>query len=224
VRLRALELLGQLAKMGLDQLLGVMVALSDSVLAHARQEGGLRPEEGLATHATAKLWRLLRLRRIARWIPMLIARIKANPLLCLARPAPRPAPAARSTPRRPPPPVESPAGFARLSARLDKMLSLLQDPTRDDARALERALARRGVAGIIVGFCRDLGIDVAPVAALFVPPWEEGSPLEDLLPDYVSIAEWLAREVEAKIAALPAAGGTVPEPAAASSPGFSLKA
>jgi hypothetical protein len=62
------------------------------------------------------------------------------------------------------------------------------------------------------------------VAALFVPPWEEGSPLEDLLPDYVSIAEWLAREVEAAIAALPAAGGTVPEAAAVSSPAFSLKA
>jgi hypothetical protein len=222
-----LGLLGQLARVGLHQLLGMMVAVSESVADHVAKEGRLWPKEGLATHAMAKLARLARLRRIARWIPMLVARIKANPLLCLVRPDPPPPPARRA-PRRPPVPVESPAGFARMAARLAKLMPLFQDPTRDDARddarALERALARRGVAGIIAGFCRDLRIDVAPIAALFSPPWPDGSPLEDLLPEFVSVAAWLARQVADALAAPPAAGGAMPEAAASPSPVFSSKA
>lgn len=194
VRLQLLEMMGELAVLGLRRLLGMMLGVTGQILAQADRGRDIRPEERLGTHVAAGVWRFARLLRIARWCVMLAARIEANPQLCLTWPAPIPA-RARAAARRAPLPVETPAGYARLLARLRRMLPLGRNPTRDEARALEQALARRGIVAIIVGFCRDLRIEIAPYAGLFAPRRKDGIPLPELLPGIVSIRDWLAREV-----------------------------
>lgn len=205
-RLRVLDLLGQLAVTGARRLLGMMLGVTAHILAQLQGPdldgpGAAAPEARLGTHVAAGVWRFSRMLRIARWAVMLAARIEANPALCHTLPVPPPVrPRARRAARLAPLPVETPAGYARLLVRLGNLLPLPRNPTRDEARALERALARRGVAAIIAGFCRDLGIEIAPYAALFLPPREDGPPLADVLPEVLSVRDWLARLVARELA------------------------
>jgi hypothetical protein len=67
--------------------------------------------------------------------------------------------------------------------------------TRDDARALERALARRGVMGVIAGLCRDLRIEAGPHAAIFREPVLHDAPPEEAVSAVLSVRDWLAKIV-----------------------------
>jgi hypothetical protein len=198
-----------------------------------------KPKARFLDRAGAATGRLIRVMRVAHWCIILSAWLQANPRLCArwanggangganrgdnppASPPSRPS-SARREPRRAEKPAGTPvaAAVAGLTAPLRGIVSLLPKMLphailRAEARALQRALDRHGFAGLIARFCRELGIDPAPYAALFAEPLAPRMPAAEIVPMVLSVRDWLARVVageQAAVAPLATAAEHVPAP------------